>query len=208
MATKQEFGAFLFKLSAAIPKFAPDFKMPGAIDAWFEELGQFDTATLTVIYKHCVARYESFPSIKQCLEIIGKAPPPPETFEDKGREVADRIWTAIGKFGAFVGEDARKKKELEEYVGPIGMIVIQMNGGWNNVCDSKLDDEGMLKAQWRGSAIVYAKKGGIGAPPQFDKPSLAESVLKRIEQEDPDMATMLRAADKRVEHAMAAEKMK
>lgn len=179
MATRIEFVAFMAKLAKAVPKFAPDVSDKALLEIWFEELGPLDTQALSVIYKHAVLHFKEFPSIKDCLEVVGKAGA--SSPQDKGREVADRIWTAISKFGGYQPEKAK------EFIGDLGWLVVEMSGGWSDVCNVELSDEGIRKAQWRGSAEVYAKKGGLGEAPTFDKPGLVDRVVQRLAAgEDPN----------------------
>lgn len=182
MVTKQEFSRFLFKLSVALPKFAPPLDEKAA-EVWYEELGSLSLEQLMHVYQTCVRSLDAFPSIRQALEFAGAAEASPD---DKGRQVADLIYTAIGKFGSIVGSMERaaaKKLTIEQFVGPIGSEVIRLQGGWNRICEIvDYDNAPTMKAQWRGLAASLARSGKLGdtsVPPDFARlPEATVAILK------------------------------
>jgi hypothetical protein len=195
MATMQEFGAFMFRLATAIPRFAPNVKDPALLDAWFAELGKLDTPMLSGVYREAIAKCDAFPSIRELLQFGGLSP---QSDEDKGRDVAERIWSGIGKFGSVNGrliidtpekvfalgkndgslekiektEADKKWSVICEYLGPIGLAVVKTQGGWNQICNTATNDnQTTLKAQWREYAAVIVRKqksGTIDQAPTFD----------------------------------------
>lgn len=182
MATRQEFGVFMYRLAAAIPRFAPAVKDQAVLDAWFDELGKLDTATLTAIYKRAVAGCDQFPSIKQCLELVGLAP---QSAVDKAREVAERIYGGIKRYGEITGETGKRRwtEEIAPYLGDIGVEVVRLGGGWNHLCEVVLDSDATTwKAQWRGTAEAVAKRGPDRSQlgPGWDGPALPP--LREVEQ--------------------------
>lgn len=99
-----------------------------------------------------------FPTVAEVKELLGLKPPSPE---DKGREVADRIYQALSK-----PWEAAKR---DEFVGPIGAEVVRLNGGWQRLGENVLEAEVTIhKAQWRETAANLARKGGLGAAPTFE----------------------------------------
>lgn len=82
--------------------------------------------------------------------------------EAEAVEAVSRITHAIARIGPYRVEEAR------EYIGPLGWIVVQREGGWEAVCGILTDDNiGILKAQWRQMAVAQfkrAKAGLIDAP--------------------------------------------
>lgn len=171
MATRSEFAMFMVRLAEAIPRFAPDVRQPHVVEAWYDHLGQLSTLELTQAYQAALAKFDSFPSIREVLGVLGRAPPSPE---DKAREVAERIWGAISRFHSVVGTSATalaRLRAIDDYLGPIGAHVVKVAGGWNQICELATNDNATtLKAQWREFAKVTALKGPahLEAPPTWD----------------------------------------
>ena len=183
MATKQEFAMFAFRLKKAIPRFAPDMGDEDLMDAWYGAMGHLSTPELTQIFKTAVIKFSEFPAIKELLEVVGQSAQRPE---DKAREVAERILSAISRFGQTTGsgESARKKlADVEEYIGPIGAEVVRLQGGWNQVCEiTDNDNLATMKAQWRGSAENIARRGptNMTRAPGFDLPPAMQDAMKKL----------------------------
>lgn len=82
-----------------------------------------------------------------------------------GREIADKIYTAMRKLGAW--KDRRHR--VDEFLGPVGVEVVRQLGGWEYLCATTHEDDiPILKAQWRESAIGIAeriKRGDLNAVP-------------------------------------------
>ena len=165
MATYDDFAKFMVTLGAAIPRFAPDVKNPSTLKVWFAEIGHLDVPQLREIYKTCVRSHDAFPSMRQILQLAGQAEAAPE---EKGREIADRIWIQLSKGRASsLNPDAQKLRD--EFVGPIGLQVVQMNGGWLNLAENVMEENATVhKAQWRESAAHLIRKGGLGEAPTYD----------------------------------------
>lgn len=182
MATKPEFAGFMFRLAKAIPRYAPDLNDQSLMQVWFEEFGGLSTSELTSVFQVAVRRFSSFPSIAELLSTIGKME---QTDQDKAREVAERILGAISRYGQTSGngESARVKTEaIAKHIGPIGMAVVKMQGGWNHVCEQVDNDNvATMKAQWRGLAESISRKGAdmVDTPPDFAR--LRPDVAKAIE---------------------------
>jgi hypothetical protein len=170
MATASEFSQFLFRLAKAIPRFAPDLNDRDLFTIWYAEFGKLTTAELSTAFQTAVRKFSTFPSIAELMATIGKAE---QSEQDKAREVAERILGAMSKFGQTngSGESARKKaQQIDDYIGPIGVEVVKMAGGWNNVCEMTDNDNlATMKAQWRGLAESIARRGvkSIDTPPDF-----------------------------------------
>lgn len=118
-----------------------------------------------------------FPTVAEIKSAMGLVE---QSDEDKGREVGERIWGAICKFGS-----RNDTSVVEAYVGPIGMEVIRMQGGWKVVCDiATYDNAGTLKAQWRELGQVLARKaksGELHTPPDFAQlPAAAQHEIKLL----------------------------
>lgn len=108
-------------------------------------------------------RFPTVAEVKTELGIVDA----PVSDEDKGREVGERIWAALCKWGSQLS----RWDEISTYIGPIGVEVVKMQGGWQAICDVATNDQAAaLKAQWRGLAIILAAKGSRGTldePPEF-----------------------------------------
>lgn len=126
--------------------------------------------------------------------------------EDKAREVAERIWGGIAKIGSIIGRGVLacddsgkiliengdvvivpdpKWKRLAEHLGPIGLAVVNAQGGWSRICDTATDDNATtLKAQWREFAAVLIRKARAGttdeAPDFAPLPEAARTALLTI----------------------------
>lgn len=88
---------------------------------------------------------------------------PQPTEENDAAEAAARIAGAVRRYGWTNSDRAR------EYIGELGWRVVQLDGGWQNVCETLTEDNlGTYRAQWRGLAlsVVRRVKAGQGeAPP-------------------------------------------
>ncbi len=102
-----------------------------------------------------------FPTVKEILAEAGTL----QTDEDAGREVGERIWNAICRHGS-------QRFDLKSVLGEVGSRVVQMQGGWQSICDTATyDNASQLKAQWRELAEVLIRKarsGDLDALPKFD----------------------------------------
>lgn len=117
-----------------------------------------------------------FPTLGEIEAAMGVAEP---SDDDKAREIADRIWGAIERWGSTCWP------QVQAYIGPIGVAVVNLQGGWVAVCHAAdYDNVGQMKAQWRDSAAAIARKGASGvaleAPPDFAK--LPEKAATAIDE--------------------------
>lgn len=78
-------------------------------------------------------------------------------------EAANRIVQAIADIGYYRQDDAKL------FIGELGWLVVQREGGWQGLCESVTADQlPARKAQWRELAkalIGRAKRGMIDVPP-------------------------------------------
>ncbi len=158
----------MMQMTKALPRFAPDMTDKETISIWFNELGNLSHQEAVAVYHAALRKFDSFPSIRQVLELAGHGEP---SNEDKGREVAERIWAAIDRFGSQYAETTHRHAEINASIGPIGVEVVRMSGGWNQLCAiATYDNATTIKAQWREMAAAVARKGAAGgAPPDFAK---------------------------------------
>ena len=74
--------------------------------------------------------------------------------ESEATLIASRIVGCVAKIGPYRSVEARMA------LGPVGWAVIQMEGGWESVCENLTYDKmGTLKAQWRNLAKVLIDRG-------------------------------------------------
>ena len=92
---------------------------------------------------------DPLPSIRDLREIVEPGLDP----ESLALEAAARIAGAVARIGPYDFQHAR------EFIGPIGWQVVQIEGGWQTVCETlTFDNLGMMKAQWRNLARVQAER--------------------------------------------------
>lgn len=164
------------KYSKIQPYCAPDFSDSFVIEFWFSQLGDFGIDELgTAMQKLCTK--PKFPCVEDIKKECGILD---EVSDDAiGREMAERIWTAIGKYGARNWEPAM------DYLGELGQKVIGGTSGWVMICDTaSYANAGMFKAQWRESTkghLEMARKGHSDEPPKL--PPMNEALRLRREKE-------------------------
>lgn len=73
--------------------------------------------------------------------------------ESEAIMVIGRIVQAIAKIGPYRTADAKHS------IGAIGWRVVQMDGGWEQVCGYTTDALGIHKAQWRNMARALIERG-------------------------------------------------
>lgn len=152
---------------------------PSRIEFMTRKLLPLGADRVAVALEKLLESARRFPTVAEVQSAMGITA---ETVEDKARETAERIWTAIGKFGYT------DWKRAQEYVGEIGQAVVAMQGGWISICEIATNDNaGQLKAQWRGLAETLARKNNRGegnVPPRFDRLSEAkfDTILKLDEK--------------------------
>jgi len=166
LASKEEFAKFMLTMGAAIPRFAPNTGDPNVLSVWFAELGSLSVDELRFIYSRAVKKFDSFPSMREVLELVDRDEQSPEEIS---REVAELIWSGISRFSTINGRDSAKWDAICEYLGPVGAEVVRAAGGWNNICDNATNaNMTSLKAQWREFAKVVATRGPNRKAPDFD----------------------------------------
>lgn len=98
--------------------------------------------------------------------------------EDVAAEAAARITGAVRMYGNTNADRARK------YIGELGWRVVQLDGGWQNVCETLTQDNlGTFRAQWRNLALTTARQAKLGTlkevgpalPTRQDDPQLTQA---------------------------------
>lgn len=107
-------------------------------------MDQLESATNLVM--KC-GSFTKFPLPGQIRELIKPKP------EEEAVEISARIATALSKFGYTNPERAK------EFIGSTGWNVVELNGGWQTMCQTVSADElPILKAQWRELAKTFIKR--------------------------------------------------
>ncbi len=178
MATRADFAKFMGALSRAIPRFAPRLDDAALLDVWFTQIGHLSLGELQHVMKDAVRTLDQFPSIREILAIVGQNKP---NDDDIARDVGERIFTALSKYGSQM----TRWPAIEALIGPVGLEVVRLQGGWQNICDVTTNDNApTLKAQWRELAGVLVRKarhGDINAAPDFEvgpRPEVRELAAK------------------------------
>ena len=87
---------------------------------------------------------DRFPSIRDIRQAAGEVYDEPQDDKAKATEIAHRIWTAIGRFGGYNGEDAKA------WLGPIAWATVRLAGGWSSICEIENENQQTTYvAQWR-----------------------------------------------------------
>lgn len=103
---------------------------------------------------------------------------PAQDLESQALLAVGRIIEAVARFGWTNSERAR------EVIGELGWQVVEREGGWQNLCgELNQDNIGMLRAQWRQTAIAVGKAsqaGTLSDAPALPKPRSESSGLQRL----------------------------
>lgn len=151
MTAKQEIVATIVAVSAYYGQQLPDV----VIEMYAEDLIDLPLESLREAFKAIRRdpKITRFPLPAQIRDRIQ----PADVDELNAAEAAARIPEAIQRFGWPNPELAR------EFIGELGWRVVQRDGGWRNVCQLLTHDNvGVLKAQWKNSALVQLRRGKLG----------------------------------------------
>lgn len=101
---------------------------------------------------------------------------PADNPEGLAIEAANRIVEAISKFGYW------REAEAKEFVGSLGWLVVERQGGWQTICENTLAENiTSHRAQWRELAKVLhqrSRDGVLHIPPAL--PGKRDAVPERI----------------------------
>lgn len=130
----------------------------GIMDSMLEDLGYERLSK--AIGKILATRkgHDRFPSIRDIREAAGEAQDTPQNDHGTATEVAERIWTAIGKFGWPNGEAAK------EFLGEPAWSAVLLSGGWQDACNAHEDQKGIFIAQMRDLTLSLLRKQRAGVP--------------------------------------------
>jgi hypothetical protein len=113
------------------------------VKMWAEDLADIPVDALNKVFREITED----PKITRCplpailkQKLKGSMP----SVEDEARQITEKIWGAVSKFGHSNPAMAR------DYIGEVGWQLIRMQGGWSDLC-ATADRSQMMgtKAQWR-----------------------------------------------------------
>jgi len=154
--------AEIMKLIAALAEYYDKVLSPGQLKAYTEDLMCLEPAQLSqaVLTYRNDPRHDRFPLPVKLKAMVGAVMDP----ESEGVQIAGRILAAITQIGPYQAQRAR------ESIGEIGWQVVQMEGGWMQLCEIQTDDIPIRKAQWRQLAKSLCERGSRQTFPQIDGP--------------------------------------
>lgn len=161
--------AEIMKLVAALGEYYDKPLTPGQVAMYSQDLmglspEQLGQAILT--YRND-PRNDRFPLPVKLKAMAGLAVNP----EDEAIQISGRILGAIASIGPYQGQWAR------ESIGEIGWQVVQMEGGWQTICEIETDDIPIRKAQWRNLAKSLIEHPRRGLSPELPGPGKPTPLL-------------------------------
>lgn len=156
----------IFKIVAALAEYYDKQLTANQMSMYVHDLLELQPdELLKAIYEYRNIADNHFFPLPAKLKSLAK-PKPSE--EQNAVDAVSRIIEAISKFGPYRYEEARK------FVGEIGWMVIQRDGGWNAVCQFLTEDNmGQFRAQWREMAKAFSARSKAGltdVPPDLPRP--------------------------------------
>lgn len=154
--------AEIMKLVAALGEYYDKALTPGQVAMYSQDLMELEPAQLAqaIISYRNDPRNDRFPLPVKLKSMIGVAVNP----EDEAIQIAGRILAAIASVGPYQGQLAR------ESIGEVGWQVVQMEGGWQTICEIQTDDIPIRKAQWRNLAKSLFERHTRSHHPELSGP--------------------------------------
>lgn len=123
--------------------------------------------------EHALHELRRDPTRKQCPlpAVIRNHILPVPSDEQQAIEASARIVEAIAKIGPYKSVDARR------FIGELGWLVVQREGGWEQACTVLTDENvGICRAQWRQMALALQTRARAGnmEPPGLPEPTRAK----------------------------------
>lgn len=145
------------------------------IDFMRRRLAELGAENVCIALEQMLESARRFPTIAEVKAAMGIRE---LSNEEKGREVGERIWAALCRWGSQMS----RWPEIAAYIGPIGEEVVKMQGGWIAICDTATNDQAAaFKAQWRGLASVLAAKGPSNVDEVPDFTALPSAVVELVD---------------------------
>jgi len=162
--TREEMAGLLTALKLAVPRWAPPEINHELAGIYLGALKNFDGITIAK-------------AISRAMQNLTEWPPPAKikrmclgTDQDDteiGSEVAARIEGAISSCGHPNWERAKEK------IGPVGVKVVEMCGGWHEICNITYDQLPSARKNWRDLSTQLSRK--LYNDNRIDPPSLPQS---------------------------------
>lgn len=169
-------GAKIIAFLALLAEQSGENVSPARIEFMARKLLPFDHERVCNALEGLLETARRFPTVAEIKSAMGVND---ASDADKGREAAERIYAAICRFGSQM----KLWDEIKAFIGPIGVEVVKMQGGWLQLCETTTNDNSpTLKAQWRELAEVLVRKNVAGDynAPQF--PSLSAGFRAQIKE--------------------------
>lgn len=99
-----------------------------------------------------------FPTVAEVKAEMGIADATPR---DEANQLADRIITAMSKFGEIPPGNVTTARALEHALGESAWTCVERLGGWTMLLDRASDNVGMLRAHIRDAAESFLRTGVI-----------------------------------------------
>jgi hypothetical protein len=148
----------------------------GAIEMMLEDLSvlTFQELQIAVRSYRTNPKNTQFPLPAALVALIK----PVENESDIPRQIGNKIWDSIARFGYNNHDQAR------EHLGELGWTVVQQMGGWSSICQCASEDQrGIFVAQARDlteSVMRLSKSGKLNHKHELPKP-FDSTDQKRIE---------------------------
>lgn len=118
------------------------------LNAYCCVLSDLSDTEVRSLFNAALIQFSRFPSPKELRELARPT--------DGGREIAEKIWAAIPRYGYPNGDEAR------EFMGPDAWAIVQNMGGWYHVCEGAyVQNKGHWIAQTRDLADSMLQRGAI-----------------------------------------------
>jgi len=148
------FAKLLNYYKSIMPYRAPDFSQSGALHYWTKKFGGLDEKVLAAAFQKAVSEIDHFPSPREFLEFLGGGKVDSAV---ESRQVAALIVGCVSRWGW------NNAKMAEKDIGPLGWRVVELSGGWPQICSILTDrNTSTLTAQWRDLAASLAEKERLG----------------------------------------------
>ncbi len=144
---------------------------------YVERLAPLGAGRVVPVLQRMLDGARRFPTVNEIKAELGEAP---ESVEDRARQIAERIYTAIAK-GWGSSRNADVIAHRDEFVGEAGVQVVRLLGGWDRLANSVMvEDATTHKAQWRefAAAILRRGPGGLDKGPGWDVVGPGEDLFK------------------------------
>lgn len=146
--TKEHVRKCLLLVSQVLKRYAPDLSNGTVAAVYYEAFRDVTRKEFDKTCKMIVDTEEVFPTIAHFKRYMK------QDFlsdEEKGQQIASLIEVAIGRFGYYRPDEARR------FLGEAAWCVVNKSGGWHVVCEIDYDRIMSERKRWRELASVEVK---------------------------------------------------